>query len=307
MVGSQGFTPDPRNERVQIWLNGELVPRAEAHVSVFDAGFVLGDGVWEGLRLVNGRFAFLDLHLDRLFAAARALAIALQLDRAALTRALYDTVRANGMTDGVHVRLMVTRGIKMTPSQDPRSTAGKPTVVIVAEYKEPPAEIRSRGLTLVTSTYRTSTPDVFDMQLNTHSRLNFIQALLQVAGVGADEALMLDTQGFVASCNATNFFAVRGGEVITSSGRYCFKGITRGQVIALCRANGIPVSERDFTLAETYNADEAFVTGTFGGVTPVASLDGRRLGKVPGQVTEQLAGLYRDLVSTECAAGPPAG
>lgn len=307
MVGSQGFTPDPRNERVQIWLNGELVPRAEAHVSVFDAGFVLGDGVWEGLRLVNGRLAFLDLHLDRLFGAARALAIDLHLDRAALTRALYDTVHANGMSNGVHVRLMVTRGIKLTPSQDPRATAGKPTVVIVAEYKEPPAESRRRGLTLVTSTYRTSTPDVFDMHLNTHSRLNFIQALLQVAGVGADEALMLDPRGFVASCNATNFFVVRRGEVITSTGRYCFKGITRGQIVELCRANDIPVSEREFTLVEAYTADEAFVTGTFGGVMPVASLDGRRFDRLPGQLTERLAGLYHDLLAAECAAGPPPG
>src|SRR5690606_7266828 len=241
MVGSQGFVPDPRNERVKIWLDGALVPRSEAKVSVFDAGFVLGDGVWEGLRLVNGRLAFLDRHLDRLFAGARALSIDLHLGRAALTRALYDTVRANGMTDGVHVRLMVTRGLKLTPNQDPRATVGQPTVVIVAEYKEPDPAARERGLTLITSTYRTSTPDVFDMHLNTHSRLNLIQALVQAANLGADEALMLDPRGFVASCNATNFFVVHGDVVVTSTGRYCFKGITRGQVVELCRENGIGI------------------------------------------------------------------
>lgn len=306
MVGSQGFVPDPRNEQVKIWLNGELVPRAEARVSVFDAGFVLGDGVWEGLRLVNGRLAFLDLHLDRLYAAARALAIEMTLDRAALTKALYDTVRANGMTDGVHIRLMVTRGLKVTPNQDPRATAGAPTVVIAAEHKNPDPAVQERGLTLVTSTYRTSTPDVFDMHLNTHSRLNFIQALVQAANLGADEALMLDPNGFIASCNATNFFIVRNGEVVTSTGGYCFKGITRGHVIGLCRDAGVPVHERDFTLAESYAADEAFVTGTFGGVTPVASIDGRELPAVPGPLTRRLAGLYRKLLEDECAAGPPA-
>ena len=315
MVGSQGFVPDPRNEHVKIWLNGALVPRGEAKISVFDAGFVLGDGVWEGIRLVNGRLAFLEAHLDRLYAAARALAINIAMDRKALTQALYATVRANGMSDGVHVRLMVTRGLKITPNQDPRATVGAPTVVIAAEHKEPDPDTRERSLTLVTSAYRTSTPDVFDMHLNTHSRLNLIQALLQAANLGADEALMLDTQGHVASCNATNFFIVREGAVSTSTGRFCFKGITRRHVIDLCKDNGIPVHERDFTLAETYAADEAFVTGTFGGVTPVASLDGRTIGRTsgrtsgpePGALTARLGKLYRELLATECAAGPPSG
>lgn len=305
MVGSQGYVPDPRNENVKIWLNGELFPRNEAKVSVFDAGFVLGDGVWEGLRLVNGRLAFLGAHLDRLCAAARALAIDLTMDREALTEALYTTVRANGMRDGVHVRLMVTRGLKATPNQDPRAIVGAPTVVIVAEHKEPDTGSKQRGLVLVTSAYRTSTPDVFDMHLNTHSRLNLIQALVQAAKLGADEALMLDPHGHVASCNATNFFIVRRGAVLTSAGRYCFKGITRGHVIALCRENGIPVSECDFTLSDAYSADEAFVTGTFGGVTPVATLDGRPIGSTPGRLSTRLAELYRDLLAAECAAGPP--
>ena len=307
MVGSQGFVPDPRNEQVKIWLNGELVLRSEAKVSVFDAGFVLGDGVWEGLRLVNGRLAFLDEHLDRLYSAAKVLAIDIGMDRKKMARALYRTVESNEMRDGVHVRLMVTRGIKITPNQDPRATISGPTIVIIAEHKKPHPESRERGLVLVTSPYRTSTPDVFDMHLNTHSRLNLIQALIQAAALGADEALMLDPYGHVASCNATNFFIVRGGAVWTSTGRFCFKGITRGHVVELCRQHGIPVEERDFTLAEAYSADEAFVTGTFGGVTPVATLDGREFAAGASKsVTTNLSGLYRDLLRNECAAGPEA-
>ena len=305
MAGSQGFVPDPRNEQVKIWLNGELVVRSEAKVSVFDAGFVLGDGVWEGLRLINGRLAFLEEHLDRLFSAAEVLAIDVGMDRKEMARALYRTVESNEMRDGVHVRLMVTRGIKFTPNQDPRATIAGPTIVIIAEHKEPLSESRERGLVLVTSPYRTSTPDVFDMHLNTHSRLNLIQALIQAAALGADEALMLDPYGHVASCNATNFFIVRGGAVWTSTGRFCFKGITRGHVVELCREHGIPVQERDFTLAEAYSADEAFVTGTFGGVTPVATLDGREFAAGAAKpVTTRLANLYRDLLRAECAAGP---
>jgi branched-chain amino acid aminotransferase len=301
--GSQGFVPDPRNENVLVWLNGRLVPRAEAVVSVFDAGFILGDGVWEGFRLVNGRIAFLDAHLDRLFQGAATIDLDVGLDREALSRALYETVQANEMSDGVHVRLMVTRGTKATPNQDPRYSAGPATVVIVAEHKAPNPDLRARGLTLATSTFRTSAPDVFDMRLNSHSRLNLIQALIQAIRLGAHEALMLDPNGFVASCNATNFFVVRGGEVWTSTGLYCFNGITRGHVVALCRAHGIPVLEKDFTLAEVYTADEAFVTGTFGGVTPVAEIDGRRIGTaVPGPMSERLGRLYRELVLAECPA-----
>ena len=305
MVGSQGFVPDPSNEQVKIWLNGELVLRSEAKVSVFDAGFVLGDGVWEGLRLINGRLAFLEEHLDRLYSAAEVLAIQISLDRDEMARALYRTVESNGMRDGVHVRLMETRGIKITPNQDPRATISGPTIVIIAEHKEPNPESRERGLVLVTSSNRTSTPDVFDMHLNTHSRLNLIQALIQAAALGADEALMLDPYGHVASCNATNFFIVRRGAVWTSTGRFCFKGITRGHVVELCRQHGIPVEERDFTLADAYSADEAFVTGTFGGVTPVATLDGREFASGAAKsVTTRLASLYQDLLRAECAAGP---
>ncbi len=296
MAGSQDFSADPRNASVRVHVNGDLVPRNEARVSVFDAGFVLGDGVWEGVRLHKGTLVFLDAHLDRLFEGARAIALDIGRSRAELTEALHATLAANGMTDGVHVRLMVTRGLKKTPNQDPRHTIGRATLVIVAEWKQPSEAIVTRGLTLFTSTIRCSPADMFDMRLNSHSRLNLITALLQAIEAGADEALMLDPNGFVSSCNATNFFFVRGGEVCTSTGDYCFHGITRGHVIALCRDNGIPVRQANFTLMDVYGAEEAFVTGTFGGLTPVCAIDGRALPQpLPGPVTARLRGLYAAL------------
>ncbi|MFU8821949.1 MAG: aminotransferase class IV [Gammaproteobacteria bacterium] len=302
--GSQAFAPDPRNDRVLVWVNGRLVPRAEAVVSVFDAGFVLGDGVWEGLRLVNGRLAFLDEHLDRLLRGAAQIRLDIGLDRRALVEALYRTAEANDMRDGAHLRLMVTRGTKASPNQDPRQAIGPATVVITAEFKAPPRELYIQGLALATSKFRTSGPETFDMRLNSHSRLNLIQALLEAIEAGADEALMLDPHGFVASCNATNFFIVRDGVVRTSTGEYCFNGITRGHVIELCRANGIPVELARFTLEDAHAADEAFVTGTFGGVVPVASLDARRYsGPLPGPFTARLANLYQALLQSETLHG----
>jgi len=298
--GSQGFVSDPKNDRLLVWVNGALVPRAKAVVSVFDAGFVLGDGVWEGLRLVNGRLVFLDEHLGRLFRGAAQIRLDIGLDRQNLTEALYDTVKANGMRDGAHLRLMVTRGIKASPNQDPRQAIGPATVVITAEYKAPPAELYTCGLALATSTFRTSGPEIFDMRLNSHSRLNLIQALLEAIEAGADEALMLDPRGFVASCNATNFFIVNDGVVRTSIGEYCFNGITRTHVIQLCRDNGIAVELADFTVEEARDADEAFVTGTFGGVVPVASLDGQAYPRsLPGPFTARLNQLYRALLQAE--------
>jgi branched-chain amino acid aminotransferase len=302
--GSQSFAPDPRNEALLVWVNGRLVPRAEALVSVFDAGFVLGDGVWEGLRLVNGRLAFLDQHLERLFRGAAQIRLDIGLERREVAEALYRTVEANGMRDGAHLRLMVTRGIKASPNQDPRQALGPATIVITAEYKAPPPELYRHGLTLATSSYRTSGPEIFDMRLNSHSRLNLIQALLEAIEAGADEALMLDPHSFVASCNATNFFIVRDGVVRTSRGEYCFNGITRGHVIELCRGNGIPVELADVTLDEARGADEAFVTGTFGGVLPVASLDGRQFPRpLPGPFTARLGQLYQALLHSETLLG----
>lgn len=301
MKGSQDFAADPRNATVKIYLNGALVPREEARVSVFDAGFVLGDGVWEGLRLHKGRLVFLDLHLDRLFEGARAIDLDIGMTREALVEALWATMRANGMEDGVHIRLMVTRGLKKAPNQDPRHAIGPATVVIVAEWKMPSPAIVTQGLTLFTSSIRCSPADMFDMRLNSHSRLNLITALLQAIRAGADEALMLDPHGFVSSCNATNFFFVRGGEVCTSSGDYCFNGVTRGHVIALCGTHGIPIRRGNFTLMDVYGAEEAFVTGTFGGLTPVRAIDGHGLpAALPGPVTARLRALY-DALKDEAA------
>jgi branched-chain amino acid aminotransferase len=302
MSGSQDFAADPRNDKILIYLNGDLVPRSEAKVSIFDAGFVLGDGIWEGIRLHRGRLVFLGAHLDRLFDGARTLDLDIGLTRAEMEAALQRTVAENGMEDGAHLRLMVTRGLKKTPNQDPRHTIGKATVVITAEYKQPSPEIVTRGLALFTSAIRCTPSDMFDMRLNTHSRLNLITALLQAIRAGADEALMLDPHGFVSSCNATNFFIVRNGEVLTSTGDYCFQGITRGNVIELCRTNGIPIRLGNFALKDVYNADEAFVTGTFGGVTPVREVDGRTLpAALPGPVTARLRELYTALKDDEAA------
>ena len=290
---AQGYQADPRNEKVLVYLNGELVPRNEARVSLFDAGFVLGDGIWEGLRLANGRLISLEAHLDRLFEGARAIDLDIGLDRAGVVKIIQDTLDANGMTDGVHLRLMITRGVKSTPNQDPRFIVSGPTIAVVAEFKSPLPEAKAKGYTLFTSTFRTTPPDMFDMRLNSHSRLNLIQALIQAIHAGADEALMLDPRGFVASCNSTNFFIVRGREIWTSTSLYSFKGITQANVIAAWRGAGNAARECDFTLKQVYAADEAFVTGTLGGITSVTKVDGRLIadGK-PGPITKEVSDIY---------------
>jgi branched-chain amino acid aminotransferase len=301
--GTHDFEDDPRNERILVWVNGELVPRERAVVSVFDAGFVLGDGVWEGLRVRAGHPAFVERHLDRLFEGARAIMLDVGLSRGELVEAIYATLRANEMTDGVHVRLMVTRGIKRTPYQDPRVTIGPATVVVIAEHKEPlPATVRD-GITLFTTHVRRAAPDTLDPRLNTHSKLNDITACIQAYTAGADEALMLDPHGFVATCNSTHFFIVAGDEVLTSDGRYCLAGITRANVLEICHAHGIPARETTFSLTDVYSAREAFVTGTFAGVVPVRSVDGRVIGDGRrGPMVERLQQLYRELVDADVAA-----
>jgi branched-chain amino acid aminotransferase len=308
--GTQHSADDPRNAGIRIWVNGALKPRADATVSVFDSGFVLGDGVWEGFRVVDGHPAFLEAHLDRLYEGAKALMIDIGLDRAALTRAIYATLDANGMHgDGVHVRLMVTRGVRSTPYQDPRVVAGPATIVIIPEYKTASEDTARRGIALFTVHVRRGFPDVQDPKLNSHSKLNCITACIQATAAGADEALMLDPHGFVATCNSTHFFIVRRGEVWTSTGQYCLGGITRGNVIALCRDNGVPVFEKAFSLTDVYGADEAFVTGTFAGVVPVHAVDGRSIGDGArnaddrrGPVVQRLQTLYRDLVARDVSA-----
>ena len=288
---------DPRNATVRIWVNGDLVPRDEARVSVYDSGFMLGDGVWEGLRLHRGRWAFLDDHLDRLFEAARAIDLDIGLDRAGVVAALEATRAANGMETDVHARLMVTRGRKARPFQHPRLSRFGPTVVIIMEHSVKSGAL-ARGVRLATVPQVRGLPMSQDPKLNSHSKLNCVLACIQADKAGADEALMLDPHGFVNTTNSCNFFIVRRGEVWTSTGDYCMPGITRAKVIALCRAEGIPVFERNFSLVETYGAEEAFLTGTFGGQTPVAEIDGRRYGDgSAGPVTRRIQALYAELVA----------
>jgi len=303
MPGSQDFATDPRNADLLIYVNGALVPRAEAKVSIFDAGFVLGDGVWEGLRLHKGRLLFLEKHLDRLYEGLGKIELDIGLSREALSAELQKTLAANRMEHGAHLRLMVTRGEKAAANQDPRNWLGKPTIVITAEYKQPSPDIVTRGLSLATSQVVCTPAEMFDMRLNSHSRLNLITALLEAIKAGADEAVMLDPGGHVSSCNATNLFWVKAGRVWTSSGQFCFNGVTRDNVIALCEANGIPLEQGHFPLADLHGADEAFVTGTFGGLTPVREVDGHVLpAALPGPLTARLRALYDALKDSDAGA-----
>ena len=302
--GTHEALPDGRNEDVLVYINGEFYPRREAKISVFDSGFLVGDGVWEGLRLYEGGFAFLDLHLDRLFEGARTIGLDIGMTRAELAEALHETVRRNGMegAEGVHARLMVTRGDKKTPSQDPRLAVGGPNVVIIAEHKVADPGVEAEGVRLFTSTVRRPPPDTLDQRLNSHSKLHEVVALIQALNAGADEALMLDPTGAVATCNATNFFVVRRGEVWTSTGHYSLNGITRRTIVELCLADEIPVFERVFSLTDVYGADEAFVTGTFGGLTPVVEVDGRTIGSGErGPLTARLTRLYVQAVAQAAA------
>ncbi|ANT60244.1 aminotransferase class IV [Salipiger sp. CCB-MM3] len=285
---------DLRNETIQIWVNGTLKPKAEALVSVYDSGFMLGDGIWEGLRLYDGRWCFLDEHLDRLFEAALAIDLDIGMNRDALIAALHETQAANGMSTDAHCRLMITRGLKTRPFQHPALSRQGPTVVILMEHSKPSIP---RPIRLATVPHQRGLPMTQDPKLNSHSKLNCILACVAAEKAGADEALMLDVHGFVNTTNACNFFIVRKGEVWTSTGDYCMNGITRQKVIDLCRANGIPVHERNYSLVDTYGADEAFLTGTFGAQTPVSEIDGRRIGSGEmGPVTQRIRDLYMELV-----------
>ena len=298
MAQSMHDVSDPRNASILINVNGELKPRAEAVVSVFDSGFMLGDGVWEGLRVHQGKLAFLDRHLDRLFEGATALAMDIGLTCDELTKRLYDTLDANYMDDGVHVRLMVTRGVRSTPYQDPRVVVGGATIVIIPEYKVPNPAVYERGLKLFTVHVRRGDPAVQDQKINSHSKLNCILASIQATQAGADEALMLDPHGFVATCNSTHFFIVRKGELWTSSGKYCLGGITRQLALEVAREAGITAVEKDFSLTDVYGADEAFTTGTFAGIVPVREVDGRKL-TCRGPMVERLQKLYADRVERD--------
>lgn len=295
------YTQDSRNDDILININGELVHRSQAVVSVFDSGFILGDGIWEGLRVHRGRIPFLGRHLKRLWEGAKALDLDIGLSQDDMAQRLYDTLQANHMEDHVHIRLMVSRGIKSTPYQDPAVTISPPTIVIIPEYKSPDPTLNDRGVRLYTVYVRRGYADVQDPRINSHSKLNCIFGCIQAAKAGYDEALMLDPHGHVATCNSTHFFIVREGEVWTSSGDYCLDGITRRNVIDLCKANGIPVFEKNFSVMQTYSADEAFVTGTFAGLTPVVDIDGRVIGSGQrGAMVDRLQELYGRLIDSEC-------
>ena len=298
--GTHEHQQDPRNETIQININGALFPRADAKVSVFDSGYILGDGIWEGLRFHKGKVLFAKEHMRRLYDGAKALDMEMEIGPREMLNRVYQTCQANNMETGVHIRLMVTRGIKSTPYQDPRMTITPPTVVIIPEYKSPVEATTETGIRLFTVHVRRGYPDVQDPKLNTHSKLNCITACIQAAKAGADEALMLDPHGFVATCNSTHFFIVRDGEVWTSSGDYCLDGITRRSILNLCRDNGIPAFERNFSLTDVYGANEAFVTGTFAGVAPVVEIDGRTIGRgAPGEMVARLRGLYLNKIERE--------
>lgn len=298
--GTHNAVEDPRNENILIYINGELLPRNDAKISVFDSGYLVGDGIWEACRLHKGVLVFLDLHLERLWKASKTVGMTLPFTKKKLTEKIWKTLEANKMEDNVHVRFMLTRGIKKTPSQDPRLTISGPNLVIIAEYKKASPETKNKGVSLFTSTIRRGSPDYLDPRLNCHSKLHEVQALIQALQAGADEALMLDINGFVSTCNATNFFMITNGEVWTSTGQYCMNGITRHNVIRICKEHGIPCHQKNFSLFDVYGADEAFVTGTFGGLTPATKIDGRMIGSGKlGELTEDLQQKYKDLIEEE--------
>jgi len=290
---------DSRNNEIQIYVNGDIVPREQAMVSVYDSGFMLGDGMWEGMRLYDGVWAFFDEHMDRLFSSCKAVSLDIGMNKAAILDALTKTATANNMHTDVHCRLMVTRGTKTKPFQHPSLSQNGPTVVIIMEHSKPAENVQSTGIRLATVPQVRGLPMSQDAKYNSHSKLNCVIACLQAEQAGADEGLMLDPHGFVNTTNACNFFVVRRGEVWTSTGDYCMNGVTRQKVIDLCRANHIPVFEKNYSLYEAVSADEAFLTGTFGAQTHVAEIDGKRIGdgSVERPVTTRIRELYKALIN----------
>lgn len=290
---------DPRNRDIKIYINGDLFHRDEAKVSVYDSGFMLGDGMWEGLRLYNGKWAFFDEHMDRFFDSCKAVSLEVGTDRQGIFDALSRTAEANGMFHDVHCRLMLTRGVKVKPFQHPALSKSGPTLVIIMEHSKPVDRLQERGIRLATVPQVRGLPMSQDAKLNSHSKLNCVIASLQAEQAGADEALMLDPHGFVNTTNACNFFIVRRHEVWTSTGDYCMNGVTRRKVIDICRDNDIPMFEKNYSLYEAYGADEAFLTGTFGAQTPVDEIDGKQIGTGERSVTGRIQMLYRELIARE--------
>jgi len=298
--GTHNAESDSRNENIKIYINGEFFQRQDAKISVFDSGYLVGDGVWEGIRLYKGKLAFVKDHLERLWTAAKAIGLNIPFSQEEIIKRIQSTVEINNMFDQVHIRVMLTRGIKKTPSQDPRLTISGPNLVIIAEHKKASIESKNKGIKLFTSSFRRGSPDYLDPKLNCHSKLHEVQALIQAIEAGADEALMLDIHGFVSTCNATNFFMITNNEVWTSTGDYCMNGITRAKIINICKENDIICHQKNFSLYDTYSADEAFVTGTFGGITPVTHIDGKQIGMGTfGATSKKLSNLYEQLILQE--------
>jgi len=298
--GTHNAESDSRNENIKIYINGEFFQRQDAKISVFDSGYLVGDGVWEGIRLYKGKLTFVNDHLERLWTATKAIGLNIPFSQEEIIKRIQSTVEINNMFDQVHIRVMLTRGIKKTPSQDPRLTISGPNLVIIAEHKKASIESKNKGIKLFTSSFRRGSPDYLDPKLNCHSKLHEVQALIQAIEAGADEALMLDIHGFVSTCNATNFFMVKNNQVWTSTGDYCMNGITRSKIINICKENDIICHQKNFSLYDTYSADEAFVTGTFGGVTPVTHIDGKQIGRGNfGSISKKLSNLYEQLILQE--------
>jgi len=292
--GTHEYIQDPRNDNVLIYINGEMLPRPEAKVSVFDSGFLLGDGVWEGIRLHNGQLVFCEEHIDRLYIGAAAIGMDIGMSKNDLVAKIHETLAVNDMHSDIHLRLIVSRGLKTTPYQHPRVNIGGPTVVIIPEYKVVTENSKSNGLKLVSVTTSRASESTQDPKINSLSKFNCIQACIEADRLGGDEGLMLDMHGYVSTCNSTNFFIVRGSEVLTSTGEYCLNGVTRGAIIDLCRANNIDVLEKNFLTDNVYTADEAFGTGTFAGVLPVKAVNEHVLSNgLRGPLTKKLQDLYR--------------
>ena len=285
------------NQNILIYVNGELLPRSEAVISVYDSGFLMGDGVWEGIRLIQDKWIFLDEHIDRLFEGARAIDLELGLSAEQITNAILETQHANNMSDQAHARVMFTRGVKVKPFQQPALSTSSPTFVIIMEHSDPHA--KAQGITMATVPQIRGMPMSQDPKLNSHSKLNCILACIQANKMGADEALMLDPHGFVNTTNSCNFFIVKNGEVWTSTGDYCMNGITRKKIIMLCKDNSIPVFEKNFSLVDVYSADEVFITGTLGSLVPVLELDKRTFDAKNNKITQTLQSLYNDLIHSQ--------
>ena len=298
-MSTHKYLHDNRNDQILIYVNGEILHREKAKISVFDSGFLLGDGVWEGIRFHNRHLVFIQEHLDRLFQGASSLDIDIGISKDKIKSLIISLLDANRMVTDIHIRLIVSRGLKKTPYQHPNANLGGSTIVIIPEYKKSDKTINKKGISLVTVSTRRGTADTQDPQLNTLSKLNCIFACIEADKKGADEGLMMDVNGNVSTCNSTNFFIIKNKEVWTSTGEYCLPGVTRGAIIQLCKENNIPIHEKNSSVDDVINADEAFVTGTFAGGIPAVNIDGKMIGDGKrGLMTETLFNLYKNKIET---------